>query len=105
MLTFSNHAGETPSKRSKIEKETNFNVLVNFAVLIGLCVGCAIGAGVYDGMSGRSADFYEVGAAYSSSAVVVGFITFGCVVISPLLLLKTVCDLLRSASSGASSWR
>lgn len=52
-------------------------MLVNFAVLVALCVGCAVGAGVYDGMSGRSAQFYEVGAAYSSSAVVVGFITFG----------------------------
>ncbi|KPV72527.1 uncharacterized protein RHOBADRAFT_55632 [Rhodotorula graminis WP1] len=87
--------GETPSKRSKIEKETNFNVLVNFAVLIGLCVGCAIGAGVYDGMSGRSAQFYEVGAAYSSSAVVVGFITFGATLILfqnivPISLVITV---------------
>ncbi|GAA6046641.1 hypothetical protein JCM3770_003092 [Rhodotorula araucariae] len=87
--------GETPSKRSKIEKETNFNVLANFAVLIALCVGCAIGAGVYDGMSGRSAQYYEPGAAYSSSAVVVGFITFGATLILfqnivPISLVITV---------------
>ncbi|BGP51086.1 phospholipid transporting ATPase [Rhodotorula kratochvilovae] len=87
--------GETPSKRSKIEKETNFNVLANFAVLIALCVGCAIGAGVYDGMSGRSAQYYEPGAEYSSSAVVVGFITFGATLILfqnivPISLVITV---------------
>jgi phospholipid-translocating ATPase len=36
------NGGDTPSKRSKIEKETNFNVIVNFVVLSLMCVVAAI---------------------------------------------------------------
>ena len=36
------NGGETPSKRSKIEKETNFNVVMNFVILILLCLITAI---------------------------------------------------------------
>ncbi|GAA5863156.1 hypothetical protein JCM3774_001439 [Rhodotorula dairenensis] len=87
--------GETPSKRSKIEKETNFNVIVNFLILLGLCIGCAIGGGVYDGMTGRSFDYYEPGGAFSSYAVVNGFIIFGATLILfqnivPISLVITV---------------
>ncbi|BGO94943.1 hypothetical protein NBRC10512_000622 [Rhodotorula toruloides] len=87
--------GETPSKRSKIEKETNFNVLVNFFVLVALCVGCAIGGGIYDNQSGRSAQYYEPGGEYSSYAAVNGLITFGATLILfqnivPISLVITV---------------
>ncbi|GJN93129.1 hypothetical protein Rhopal_006174-T1 [Rhodotorula paludigena] len=87
--------GETPSKRSKIEKETNFNVLVNFAVLLALCIGCAIAAGIYDNMTGRSVDLYEPDAQYSDSSIVVAFITFGATLILfqnivPISLVITV---------------
>ncbi|BGP19449.1 hypothetical protein JCM10213_006269 [Rhodosporidiobolus nylandii] len=87
--------GETPSKRSKIEKETNFNVLVNFVVLVALCIGCAIGGGIYDSMTGRSATYYEPGGEYSSNAIANAFITFGAALvlfqnIVPISLVITV---------------
>ncbi|GAA5871972.1 hypothetical protein JCM8547_006205 [Rhodosporidiobolus lusitaniae] len=87
--------GETPSKRSKIEKETNFNVLINFLILVALCIGCAVGGGVYDSMTGRSANFYEPGGEYSSSDVANAFITFGAALvlfqnIVPISLVITV---------------
>ncbi|GAA5824901.1 hypothetical protein JCM11251_005386 [Rhodosporidiobolus azoricus] len=87
--------GETPSKRSKIEKETNFNVLVNFGLLLLLCIGCAVGGGIYDGMSGRSADYYEPGGGYTGSTVGNAFITFGAALvlfqnIVPISLVITV---------------
>ncbi|GAA5923616.1 hypothetical protein JCM1841_001303 [Sporobolomyces salmonicolor] len=87
--------GETPSKRSKIEKETNFNVLVNFVVLVALCIGCAIGDGVFDSLSGTSAQYYEPGGEPSSYAVVNAFVTFGATLILfqnivPISLVITV---------------
>lgn len=36
------NGGDTPSKRSKIEKETNFNVAMNFALLMILCLAVAL---------------------------------------------------------------
>jgi phospholipid-translocating ATPase len=36
------NGGDTPSKRSKIEKETNFNVAMNFALLMILCLIVAL---------------------------------------------------------------
>ncbi|CAG8451897.1 8946_t:CDS:10 [Scutellospora calospora] len=40
------NSGETPSKRSRIEKEMNQEVILNFMVLIILALICAIGTGV-----------------------------------------------------------
>ncbi|GAA5852544.1 hypothetical protein JCM3766R1_003525 [Sporobolomyces carnicolor] len=87
--------GETPSKRSKIEKETNFNVLINFVVLILLCVGCAIGDGIYDSFTGTSAQYYEPGGQVSRYPVVNAFVTFGATLILfqnivPISLVITV---------------
>jgi len=36
------NGGDTPSKRSKIEQETNFNVAMNFALLMILCLIVAL---------------------------------------------------------------
>lgn len=69
--------GETPSKRSKIEKETNFNVIINFLILVALCAACAVGGGVYNSMSGRSFDYYEPGGEFSRYAIANAFIIFG----------------------------
>ncbi|GAA5832129.1 hypothetical protein JCM5353_008080 [Sporobolomyces roseus] len=87
--------GETPSKRSKIEKETNFNVLINFLVLILLCVGCAVGDGIYDSFTGTSSQYYEPGAQVSKYPVVNAFVTFGATLILfqnivPISLVITV---------------
>ncbi|GAA6043079.1 hypothetical protein JCM8097_008410, partial [Rhodosporidiobolus ruineniae] len=87
--------GETPSKRSKIEKETNFNVIVNFVLLALLCIGCAIGGGIYDGIDGRSSNYYEPNADYTSSTAANAFVIFGAALvlfqnIVPISLVITV---------------
>ena len=70
------NSGGTPSKRSKIEKETNFNVIVNFAVLMFMCLITAICNGIWEGKTGTSADVFEVGADVSSSVPVDALVTF-----------------------------
>ena len=82
------NGGATPSKRSKIEKETNFNVLVNFGVLTFMCVFSAILNGILDARRGTSAYVFEAGSEPSTSYVVDAIITFACVSLFcvPLLL-------------------
>ncbi|EED77150.1 predicted protein, partial [Postia placenta Mad-698-R] len=70
------NGGATPSKQSKIEKETNFNVIVNFVVLFGMCLISAIANGLFDAKSGTSADFFEIDENPSSSPVVNAIVTF-----------------------------
>lgn len=70
------NGGDTPSKQSKIEKETNFNVIVNFAFLIAMCAIAGIGSGVWDSMSDTSAKKFEKGVDASSSYVVNALVTF-----------------------------
>jgi phospholipid-translocating ATPase len=70
------NGGETPSKRSKIEKETNFNVVMNFIILIGMCAFSAVGSGIMDGKDDTSAKFFEQGADATSSHVVNALVTF-----------------------------
>jgi phospholipid-translocating ATPase len=70
------NGGDTPSKRSKIEKETNFNVIVNFCVLSIMCVTAAIFSGLEDARTGTSADFFEVNSNPTSSDIVNAVITF-----------------------------
>ncbi|KAI8885265.1 phospholipid-translocating P-type ATPase [Backusella circina FSU 941] len=40
------NSGSTPSKRSKLEKDTNPYVVINFIILIILCVICSVAAGL-----------------------------------------------------------
>lgn len=70
------NGGNTPSKRSKIEKETNFNVIVNFLVLSLMCFISAICYGLYDGTTGTSQDFFEIGADPTTSVILNAMITF-----------------------------
>ncbi|KAG9321717.1 hypothetical protein KVV02_006631 [Mortierella alpina] len=42
------NSGETPSKRSRIEKTMNIQVALNFGILLLLCVVCAVGSSIYD---------------------------------------------------------
>ncbi|THH32200.1 hypothetical protein EUX98_g2001 [Antrodiella citrinella] len=70
------NGGDTPSKRSKIERETNFNVIVNFVVLIVMCLISAIASGLLDSKSGTSAKVFEQGADPTSSPVVNAIVTF-----------------------------
>ncbi|KAF8066587.1 phospholipid-transporting ATPase 1 [Lyophyllum atratum] len=70
------NGGDTPSKRSKIEKETNFNVLVNFGVLTLMCLIAAIFSGLEDARTGTSATIFEAGSDPTSSYIVNAIITF-----------------------------
>ncbi|KAI0643994.1 phospholipid-translocating P-type ATPase [Trametes meyenii] len=70
------NGGDTPSKRSKIEIETNFNVVVNFVILILMCVVSGILSGYMDAKSNTSAKEYEQDVDPTSSFVLNGVITF-----------------------------
>ena len=70
------NGGDTPSKQSKIEKETNFNVVVNFVVLLAMCTVSAILNGVFDSRTGTSAALFEEGSDPSSSNVLNAMVTF-----------------------------
>lgn len=73
------NGGDTPSKQSKIEKETNFNVVVNFVVLLAMCTVSAVLNGVFDSRNGTSAALFEEGSDPSSSNVLNTMVTFACV--------------------------
>jgi len=70
------NGGDTPSKRSKIEKETNFNVVVNFCLLTLMCLVAAICSGLEDAKTDTSAAYFEVDSDATSSYVVNAVITF-----------------------------
>lgn len=70
------NGGDTPSKRSKIEKETNFNVLVNFCLLTIMCLVAACFSGLEDAQRGTSAYFFEAGSDPTSSPVLNAIVTF-----------------------------
>ncbi|KAI0051555.1 phospholipid-translocating P-type ATPase [Auriscalpium vulgare] len=71
------NGGETPSKRSKIEKETNFNVVANFVLLLAMCIITGIVNGIFDARTSTSSAFFEVGEEPSDSHVVNALVTFG----------------------------
>ncbi|GAA5804821.1 hypothetical protein HPULCUR_010329 [Helicostylum pulchrum] len=67
------NSGKTPSKRSKMEKATNPYVIVNFVLLLILCLICSIAASiVYNYPS--SANFFE--SKDAESGTMEGFIMF-----------------------------
>ncbi|KZT60583.1 phospholipid-translocating P-type ATPase [Calocera cornea HHB12733] len=70
------NGGDTPSKRSKIEKETNFNVIMNFVILLIMCLVTGIVNGVFLDKTGTSADYFEMGAEASTSNIVNAIVTF-----------------------------
>ncbi|KAJ7028850.1 phospholipid-transporting ATPase 1 [Mycena alexandri] len=81
------NGGETPSKRSKvgcslllllvpIERETNFNVAVNFGVLLAMCVIDAIFSGLEDARTDTSARLFEQGTDPTSVYVLNALVTF-----------------------------
>ncbi|OJA07656.1 hypothetical protein AZE42_09081 [Rhizopogon vesiculosus] len=70
------NGGQTPSKQSKIAKETNFNVIVNFIFLIIICSVSATINGVMDGQTATSTYIYEQGVEPTSSNVLNALVTF-----------------------------
>ncbi|KAH7907450.1 hypothetical protein BJ138DRAFT_1160138 [Hygrophoropsis aurantiaca] len=70
------NGGKTPSKRSKIEKETNYNVVVNFIILIVMCTVAATINGVLDNQQQTSTKIYEQGVDPTSSTILNALVTF-----------------------------
>ncbi|KAG9014558.1 hypothetical protein FRB93_013683 [Tulasnella sp. JGI-2019a] len=69
------NGGDTPSKRSKIQKETNFNVVMNFIILVIMTVLTGLVNGYYDAKKNTSAAFYEIDADASTIPAVNAIIT------------------------------
>lgn len=74
------NAGITPSKRAKITKELNWNVIYNFIILFFMCLIAGIVEGVYFGESNTSVSYFEFGS-YGGSGAVNGVITFWAAII------------------------
>ncbi|KAI1181113.1 hypothetical protein F4777DRAFT_2583 [Nemania sp. FL0916] len=69
------NAGATPSKRARIARELNFNVLLNFGILFVICLLAAIINGVAWSKSDASTAWFDYGAIGGTPAMT-GFITF-----------------------------
>ncbi|KAK3813393.1 MAG: hypothetical protein J3Q66DRAFT_348220 [Benniella sp.] len=70
------NSGDTPSKRSRIEKDLNFHIVMNFIILFALSIGSAIANGViYADTANNSGTFFEYGAD-ASTPFMSAFITF-----------------------------
>ncbi|KAJ1821527.1 phospholipid transporting ATPase [Coemansia sp. RSA 2671] len=82
------NAGETPSKRSRIERMMNYQVMSQFCLLFGLCMLSAVLGGVYYGRPNTFQDLFIVKYQTSSgrSAPLYGFLTFW----TSLILYQTV---------------
>lgn len=74
------NAGNTPSKRSRITRELNWNVIYNFVILFFMCLVSGIVQGVTWSKGNNSLDQFEFGS-YGGKASLDGFITFWAAVI------------------------
>lgn len=74
------NSGITPSKRSRIARELNWNVVYNFVILLIMCIVSGVVEGVVWGKSGTSIDFFEFGSIGNTPALN-GFITFWAAII------------------------
>lgn len=69
------NAGITPSKRARIARELNFNVVCNFGVLLVMCLIAGIANGVAWGKTDSSLHWFEYGSIGGTPSLT-GFITF-----------------------------
>ncbi|KAL1915087.1 uncharacterized protein VTP21DRAFT_7568 [Calcarisporiella thermophila] len=68
------NSSNTPSKRSRVEKQTNPHVVANFVILFALCLGCSVVNGIlFD--RGSSSWYFEPGGDASNGGMS-GFLTF-----------------------------
>ncbi|KAF1991630.1 phospholipid-translocating P-type ATPase [Aulographum hederae CBS 113979] len=74
------NSGITPSKRAKISKDLNWNVIYNFIVLFCMCLIAGIVQGVTWSQGNNSLDFFEFGSIGGNPALD-GFITFWAAII------------------------
>ena len=70
------NSGATPSKRAKISRDLNWNVMYNFVILFCMCLIAAFVEGVFWGQSDTSSTWFEYGSYGSGNAALNGFITF-----------------------------
>ena len=70
------NAGITPSKRSRIMRDLNWNVLYNFAILFVMCLVCALAQGITWGQDYNSLSFFERPFGSGQAPALSGFITF-----------------------------
>lgn len=75
------NAGVTPSKRARIAREMNFNVICNFGILFVMCLVSAIVNGVSWAKTNTSKNYFDYGS-IGSSPPVTGFITFWAAIIN-----------------------
>ncbi|KUI74548.1 Phospholipid-transporting ATPase DNF1 [Cytospora mali] len=69
------NAGITPTKRARIARELNFNVVCNFVILFIMCLIAAIVNGIYWAKTDVSLFYFDFGS-IGSTASMTGFITF-----------------------------
>ena len=69
------NAGITPSKRSRITRDLNWNVIYNFMILVFMCFAAGIIEGIIFGSDGNTISYFEFGSIGGSPAVD-GLITF-----------------------------
>ncbi|KAK3825379.1 MAG: hypothetical protein J3Q66DRAFT_278169 [Benniella sp.] len=69
------NSGETPSKRSRIEKTMNIQVALNFGILLLLCIVCAIGSTIND-RRWRDTTAAQLWVASTRGVVIEGVVTF-----------------------------
>ncbi|PWW78449.1 phospholipid-translocating P-type ATPase [Tuber magnatum] len=74
------NAGVTPSKRSRITRELNWNVVMNFGLLLIMCLVSGIVQGFTWAKGNESLDFFEFGS-IGGSPPVDGIVTFWTAVI------------------------
>jgi len=74
------NAGITPSKRARIARELNFNVICNFGVLLVMCLIAAIANGIAWAQSDSSLHWFEYGSIGGTPGLT-GFITFWAAII------------------------
>lgn len=74
------NSGITPSKRSRISRELNWNVIYNFIILLFMCIVSGIVQGVTWSQGNNSLDYFEFGS-IGGSPPLDGFITFWSAVI------------------------
>ena len=74
------NSGITPSKRSRIARELNWNVVYNFIILLFMCLVSGLIEGIIWGQGNNSLDFFEFGSIGGKPSLD-GFITFWAAVI------------------------
>jgi phospholipid-translocating ATPase len=74
------NSGITPSKRSRISRELNWNVIYNFVILVLMCFVSGLVEGITWGQGNNSLDYFEFGSVGGKPSLN-GFITFWAAII------------------------